>query len=289
MLFAALDKLRRGVLVCVFDATDRIQHMFWRHLEPGHPAAPAGRDTEHRDAIERLYIHNDRLVGKVLDQLADGDLVMVLSDHGFTSFRRGVNLNTWLHRNGYLALIDGTAGRSQWLRDVDWSRTRAYAFGLNGLYLNLRGREGLGTVAPGAEERDLKAELVERLSGLVDEQTGGIAIREVFDTATLYQGPYLENAPDMLVGYNAGYRASWECATGVVGGSVVEDNRKPWSGDHCIDPRLVPGVFFCNRPVAREDPALIDIAPTVLQQFGIEVPGYMDGRVLFEDRERTDP
>jgi hypothetical protein len=118
---------------------------------------------------------------------------------------------------------------------------------------------------------------------LVDEEEGEVGIREAFDTSKLYRGPYLENAPDVLLGYNAGYRVSWDCATGVVSGPVFEDNVKPWSGDHCIDPRLVPGVFFCNRPVDRDDPALIDIAPTALHQFGIEPPAYMDGRPLMTE------
>ena len=281
MLFAALEKLRRGVAVCVFDATDRIQHMFWRYLEDGHPAAPHAAEAEHRDAIERLYVHNDALVGRVMEKMRQGDLLMVLSDHGFNSFRRGVNLNSWLHANGYLALREGTDGTSEWLRDVDWSNTRAYALGLTGMFLNVKDREAQGTVEPGKEAARLKEEIIQRLTGLVDEETGDIGIREAFDTSRLYVGPYLENAPDLLIGYNAGYRVSWDCATGVVSGPVFEDNVKPWSGDPCIDPRLVPGVLFCNRPIDRDDPALIDIAPTVLQQFGIEPPAYMDGRPLF--------
>jgi predicted AlkP superfamily phosphohydrolase/phosphomutase len=281
MLFAALEKLRRGVAVCVFDATDRIQHMFWRYLDDGHPAAPHAAEAEHRDAIERLYVHNDALVGRVMEKMGPDDLLMVLSDHGFNSFRRGVNLNSWLHANGYLALREGTEGSREWLRDVDWSNTRAYALGLTGLYLNVKGREAQGTVEPGDEAARLKAEIIQRLTGLVDEETGDIGIREAFDTSRLYAGPYVKNAPDFLIGYNLGYRVSWDCATGVVAGPVFEDNVKPWSGDHCIDPRLVPGVLFCNRPIDRDDPALIDIAPTVLQQFGIEPPAYMDGRPLF--------
>ncbi len=281
MLFAAIEKLRRGVAVCVFDATDRIQHMFWRYLEKGHPAAPHPEKAEHRDAIERLYVHNDALVGRVMEKIGEGDLLIVISDHGFNSFRRGVNVNTWLHANGYLMLKEGRDGSSEWLRDVDWSRTRAYALGLTGLFLNLRGREAKGTVEPGDEAVALKTELVEKLSGLVDEDTGQVGIRKAFDTSSLYAGPYLENAPDMIIGYNAGYRASWDGATGVVSGPVFEDNLKPWSGDHCIDPRLVPGVLFCSRPIDRDDPALIDIAPTALQQFGIDPPAYMDGRPLF--------
>jgi predicted AlkP superfamily phosphohydrolase/phosphomutase len=283
MLFAAIEKLRRGVAVCVFDATDRIQHMFWRYLEGGHPAAPHPEGAEHRDAIERLYVHNDGLVGRVMEKVGEDDLLMVISDHGFNSFRRGVNLNTWLHANGYLTLKEGTDGSSEWLRDVDWSRTRAYCVGLTGMFFNLKGREGEGIVAPGEEAAALKAEIVQKLTGLVDEEKGEVGIREAFDTSKLYGGPYLENAPDVLIGYNAGYRVSWDSATGVVSGPVFEDNVKPWSGDHCIDPRLVPGVLFCSRPIDRNDPALIDIAPTALQQFGIEPPAYMDGRPLMTE------
>ena len=122
-----------------------------------------------------------------------------------------------------------------------------------------------------------------KISGLVDEETGEIGVRELFDTQKLYNGPYLENAPDLLVGYNAGYRSSWDMATVVVAGNIFEDNVKAWSGDHCIDPRIVPGVLFCNRKIDVNDPALIDIAPTVLQQFGLTPPEYMDGKVLFKD------
>mgnify|MGYP001157254998 FL=1 len=289
MFFAALERLRKGALVCVFDATDRIQHMFWRYLEPGHPAAKkatlanGGAEPEHKDAIEQLYIHNDKLVGRVMEKIRDGDVLMVCSDHGFTSFRRGVNLNSWLHENGYLHLQEGAQGTAEWLRGVDWSRTKAYAIGLTGIFLNIEGREGEGIVKPGAEAEALKNELVMKISGLVDEETGEIGVRELFDTQKLYNGPYLENAPDLLVGYNAGYRSSWDMATGVVAGNIFEDNVKAWSGDHCIDPRIVPGVLFCNHKIDVNDPALIDIAPTVLQQFGLTPPEYMDGKVLFKD------
>lgn len=285
MFFAGLDTLRRGSLTCVFDATDRIQHMFWRYLDAGHPALTPSSDAdpEHRDAIERLYLHNDELVGRVLDRLGKDDVLMVISDHGFTSFRRGVNLNRWLLEHGYLALRPGADGSAEWLRDVDWSRTRAYALGLTGLFLNVRGREAQGIVEPGEQAAALKAELIARLTGLVDVATGTVGIREAFDPVKLYSGPYLENAPDLLLGYDHGYRVSWDCATGVVAGSVFEDNVKAWSGDHCVDPRLVPGVFFCNRAIQAADPGLVDIAPTALWLFGLEPPAHMDGKVLFQE------
>jgi predicted AlkP superfamily phosphohydrolase/phosphomutase len=277
MCLGALSRLRRGVLVCVFDATDRIQHMFWRHLDSGHPArtAPGGA---HEHAIADLYAHNDATVGRVMQQLGPDDVLMVISDHGFSSFRRGVNLNAWLLREGYLALKPGCDGRADWLRDVDWSATKAYSLGLTGLFLNVAGRESQGLV-PQAEVAPLKAELIAKLSGLRDDD-GGIAIREAFDTTAIYEGPYAANAPDLLIGYDAGYRISWDGATGIVAGPVFTDNVKAWSGDHCIDPRLVPGIFFCNRRIDTEYPALVDIAPTALRLFGIEPPAYMDGRPL---------
>jgi predicted AlkP superfamily phosphohydrolase/phosphomutase len=277
MCSAALDRLREGTLVCVFDATDRVQHMFWRHV------------AQKGNAIEEQYRRNDAYLGQVMSRLTDGDVLMVLSDHGFNAFRRGVNLNRWLLDHGYLALKPGADGRAEWLRDVDWSRTRAYALGLTGLFLNLKGRESQGIVSPGSEASQLKAELVGKLSGLIDSDNSKsgvkkgntIAIRELFDTSSIYDGPYTGNAPDLLAGYNSGYRVSWDCASGVVAGPLFEDNTKAWSGDHCIDPRLVPGVFFCSRPIDKSDPALIDIAPTALHLFGVEIPRHIEGSSLF--------
>jgi predicted AlkP superfamily phosphohydrolase/phosphomutase len=279
MLLAGLDRLKRGALVCVFDATDRVQHMFWRDIDPGHPAGRGREAAPHRHAIREQYERNDALLGRLRERLTDDDVLMVISDHGFSSFRRGINLNSWLLDEGYLALRPGATGRAEWLRDVDWSKTRAYCLGLTGMFINLAGREKQGTVAP-AEAATLKAEIQGKLNGFRDVETGEVGIREAFDPAALYAGPYLENAPDLLIGYNAGYRTSWACAQGVVAGPVFQDNARPWSGDHCIDPRLVPGVFFCNRRTATEDPALIDIAPTALRLFGIEPPPHMDGRPL---------
>lgn len=285
MFFAALKRLRKGSLTCVFDATDRIQHMFWRYTEKGHPADSGNGDSPHRNAIEELYIRNDELVGRILDEMRDGDLLVVMSDHGFSSFRRCVNLNRWLLDNGYLALKEGASGKGDLLRDVDWSATRAYCLGLAGMFLNVRGREAQGIVEPGEEARSLKAELAAKLNGLVDEEKGEIGINEIFDTAQIYSGPYVENAPDFIVGFNAGYRTSWECANGIVAGPVFEDNLKPWSGDHGIDPRLVPGILFCNRKIDAEEASILDLAPSILTLFGIEPPKHMEGKPLFRTGE----
>ncbi len=289
MLFTALDTLRKGALVTVFDATDRVNHMFWRYTEDGHPAAAGIEDPEYGDAIEQQYLRNDEIVGKVLKKLGNGDVLWVMSDHGCTSFRRGVNLNAWLMENGYLFLKEGADASEQWLQSVDWSRTRAYAVGLVGIFLNIEGREAHGIVKKGAEVEALKAELKAGLDGLEDSEKGVVAINEAFDTDVLYRGPYKGNAPDLLVGYNHGYRISWDCASGVVAGDVFEDNIKAWSGDHIVDPRLVPGIFLANHPIDKDDPAIIDLAPTALSFFGLNPPAHMEGRSIVEGKPLNGP
>jgi predicted AlkP superfamily phosphohydrolase/phosphomutase len=285
MLFTALDRLRDGVLFTVFDATDRVNHMFWRYTEDGHPAAAGIDEPDYADAIEDQYRRNDEVVGKVMERLGENDVLWVLSDHGCTSFRRGVNLNAWLLENGYLALREDADGSEEWLQSVDWTRTRAYAVGLVGIFLNIKGRETKGIVAPGEEASALKEELKAKLDGLVDEAKAEVAINEAFDTDVLYRGPYKGNAPDLLIGYNHGYRISWDCASGVVAGPVYEDNTKAWSGDHIVDPRLVPGIFLANHPIDAEDPAIIDLAPTALKLFGVQPAAHMEGKPLI-DSER---
>jgi predicted AlkP superfamily phosphohydrolase/phosphomutase len=289
MFLSALDRLREGLLVCVFDATDRIQHMCWRDLERAQPATRPEAPPARPNAIEDVYERNDALVGQVLDRLGPDAVLMVLSDHGFTAFRRGVNLNGWLREQGYLVLADGADGTADWLRHVDWSRTRAYALGLTSLFLNVEGRESAGIVPPGEPAAALRRELAARLTGLVDDETGDVAIREAFDASSVYSGPYLEHAPDLIVGCNHGYRVSWGSASGRVAGPVFEDNTRQWSGDHSVDARLVPGVFFCNRRIDVADPSLLDVAPTALALFGITPPPHMEGRPLFAPATETGP
>ncbi len=168
MFFDALEKTPQGLCACVFDTTDRVQHMFWRYLEDGHPAAKDVPRDQRPQVIQDLYSRMDNLIGRVMKQIDDQTLLLVISDHGFKSFARCVNVNAWLHQNGYLVLKDGKTESGDWFDDVDWSRTRAYTMGLNGLYLNLKGREREGIVAPGAESEALKEELRSKLNGLVD-------------------------------------------------------------------------------------------------------------------------
>jgi predicted AlkP superfamily phosphohydrolase/phosphomutase len=277
MFFDALEKTPRGLCACVFDATDRIQHMFWRFLEASHPAVSSKTDSRHGDVIEALYRRMDDLVGRILNQIGDGILVVV-SDHGFKSFARGVNVNSWLWRSGYLTLKEGFERSEEWFANVDWKRTRAYALGLNGLYINQQGRERAGIVRSGEEMQCLKRELQEKLQALIDPQTGRKPISRVSDRDVVYKGPYRENSPDLIIGYAEGYRAGWDSVKGKVSETVLEDNCKAWSGDHCIDPLLVPGVLFSNRKLDCDHPAIMDVAPTMLAWFGLPLPPYMDGK-----------
>ena len=290
-LWDVLDKTKKGFVTVVFDTTDRVSHMFWRYLEPEHPANEGKDTTEFKDVIPELSGQADELIGEVMAKVEnDKDtILMVVSDHGFCSFQRGVNLNAWLRDEGYLVLKDGARTSGDWFEKVDWEKTRAFTLGLTGIFINRKGRERLGQVAPGAELDGLCREIKEQLEALVDPKSGERAIHEVFLTNEVQDGPYADMAPELLVGYQRGFRHSWDCAVGAVSEEVFTDNTKSWSGDHCVDPRLVPGVFWCNRRIDVEDPNLADIAPTVLDLFGVDVPGYMRGRRLFGDGDGKTP
>jgi predicted AlkP superfamily phosphohydrolase/phosphomutase len=280
MFFDSLDKVRRGLCVVVFDGSDRLQHMFWRDIDPTHPARAEHPVPEGRNLIEDLYRRMDALVGRTMAKCRREDtLLMVISDHGFNGFRRGLDLNRWLEENGYLALCDGRRNE-EFLAGVDWSRTRAFAVGLSGIFLNLKGKYAQGIVEPGEEADRLREEIAGRLTALVDPETGAGAIKRTYITAKVYRGPYKDHAPDLIPGYQRGYRVSWETAIGRTTESVFHDNTKAWSGDHCIDPSLIPGVLFCNHPIQAESPRLMDIGPTVLATFGVPIPEHMDGKAL---------
>lgn len=284
MFVDALDKTREGFVTTVFDTTDRVQHMFYRTLDPSHPANTGKEVEAHRQVIGQVYERMDAMLGRLWDRVVRDDTVfMVISDHGFTGFRRGVNLNAWLRDEGYLVLKDGKTIGADWFDDVDWSRTRAFSLGLTGLFINRKGRERSGIVAEGEPYRALVRELRDKLEALVDPATGRRCVRRVAIAAGEFDGPYRFDAPDLLVGYEGGYRNSWECATGATTAEVFSDNTRSWSGDHCVDPTLVPGVFLCNRPIVPERPRLIDLPYSVMCLFGVPTPGYMQGAMIFPE------
>lgn len=291
MFFDAVGRTKKGFVTTVFDTTDRIQHMFYRYLDPSHPANAGKPTSDLSDAIQRVYDRMDAMLGKLLKEVGDDPdtVVMVISDHGFTNFRRGVNLNTWLRDEGYLVLKDGATTSGDWFEKVDWSRTKAFSLGLTGMFINRKGREKSGIVAEGEEYRELAREIARKLEALVDPQTGARAIRKVEIAPACFDGPYRFDAPDLLIGYDGGYRNSWECATGSVTPAVFTDNTKSWSGDHCVDPSIVPGVIFCNRPFLTEAPKLIDIPYSVMKLFGQAPPKYMQGTMIFGQKGESAP
>jgi predicted AlkP superfamily phosphohydrolase/phosphomutase len=286
----ALNTMNPDLFVTVFQSTDKVQHMFWRLIDPQHPMYNRKLAARYGDAIDRVYMRADSLVGTLLDRTKDGrTTLIVVSDHGFSSFRKAVNINTWLVRNGYMTLakldpvrdrnLEDLFGRGTFWPNVDWTKTRAYALALGQIYVNLKGRERSGIVAPGAEYDSLRAEIVRKFQVLRDPDTGEPIVRKVYRREDLYSGPYFDEAPDMVVGFERGYRVSWQTSLGGIPPEIIEPNERRWSADHCsVDPDLVPGVFFCSRPIESQSPHIMDIAPSVLKRLGITPPAEMDGR-----------
>lgn len=284
IFFYELDRFKSGFLFCHFFATDQLAHMFWRYLDPQHPGYKEDKEGIYKKVIENAYKEMDGILGEVLDRIDENTTLIVLSDHGFASFRRFFHLNTWLYQNGYIVLADESRKTSdEFFENVDWSRTRAYAMGLNSLYLNISGREGEGIVEPGVEAEELKKELINSLKQITDPQTGEQVIKEVYDTAQVYSGPDSKATPDMIVGFNLNYRTSWETALGKIPDILFGDNLKAWSGDHCMAVDLVPGILLANKKITMQKPALIDLAPSILAEFDIPTPEDMDGGSFFSN------
>jgi predicted AlkP superfamily phosphohydrolase/phosphomutase len=282
MMLYELERVEEGLCFCLFDTPDRVQHMFWRFGSNGHQAHPNGTGSDFSRVIAEHYRACDAVIGNALRYADDQTLFIALSDHGMNSFQRGVHLNTWLHDHGLLALQPGVkpgAETGDFLRSVDWSRTRAYALGLGGIYLNLRGREERGIV-DASEAEAVKRAIACGLLGLGDPARGQAAIRSVVTREQIYAGPYAAESPDLLVNFAAGYRVSWATARGKAPAGHFEDNLKKWCGDHLIDPALVPGVLFMNRAFRGAQASLTDLAPTILAALGAPKGREMEGASL---------
>jgi predicted AlkP superfamily phosphohydrolase/phosphomutase len=268
-----------ALLFFYLSSIDQRSHMLWREMEA--PEAASSDEEKLANAVRDTYVEIDALLGSVREQLPTGALLIAMSDHGFAPFLRQAHLNAWLEQHGYLALADPAAReRAEWLSGIDWTRTRAFAVGLNSLYLNVRGRERRGIVDP-AERQKLAREIAAGLAAWKDPQTGQPVVSAAQLREEVYAGPHLEAAPDLIVGYNRGYRASWATTSGQVPAALLEDNREPWSGDHCMDARAVPGILVANRPLRERSAGLRDLTVTVLHAFGVQAPPQMKGRSIF--------
>lgn len=277
------------VFVQIFYFTDRIGHLLWRHVDPGHPLHDPEEARRYAPELLRAYMKMDDLVGKARELAGPDAAFLVVSDHGFSSYRRGVNINTWLVRNGYMALqgqgetatLEDLFDTGDLFQNVDWSNTKAYALGLGSVYVNLVGREKHGTVLPGTEYREVVEGIREGLEGLVDPVTGERPVTRVWTRDEMYSEFDPDLIPDLRVGNALNYRVSWQTTLGGVPPDVIEDNTKPWSGDHCSnDPDVVRGIFFFNGKIESDAPAMVDVMPTVLRLLDLDIPERVDGKPL---------
>jgi predicted AlkP superfamily phosphohydrolase/phosphomutase len=269
----AVNNYDDGLLFFYFSSSDLQSHIFWWDSDEKHPIRSALEAKAQFGHVQRLYQKLDAVIGDLIDRYGSRATIIVMSDHGFANFGMQFNVNSWLRDLGYL----GPRECSSIMHDVDWSSTTAYGLGINGLYLNLKGRERDGIVEPGEQREALLRELKERLEAVTD-YNGKPVIRGVYRSDQIYAGSATALAPDLIIGYARGFRASWATCLGDLTEDVLLDNDSAWSADHCADALEVPGVMFCNRRIGGNAPSLVDIAPSILAEFGLPTPPQMVGR-----------
>ncbi|PYR51629.1 MAG: hypothetical protein DMF95_08115 [Acidobacteria bacterium] len=285
-----IDAKQWDLLVGVIESTDRVQHMMWRLIDPAHPMYDKALAAKFGDSIERVYRKCDDFTGEVMSRVDPGTPILIVSDHGFHSFRQSVNLNTWLVQEGFMAIrgqqpgdkkLQDLFGGGTFWENVDWTRTRAYAMGLGQIYLNLKGREGHGVVPP-ADSNAVQDDLAARLLTMTDPKTGAPMVTAVYKRDDIYKGPFVQNASELQVGLADGYRVSWQSTLGGSPPGIVYPNMKKWSGDHgSYDYKETSGTLISSRPLGVERADITDIAPTVLKFFGVPIPGQIDGKPIF--------
>jgi predicted AlkP superfamily phosphohydrolase/phosphomutase len=286
MVDLALERFEPGDTTFVYLSDIDLQcHMLWRHGDPKHPGAPPHPAHDpavaprHAHDIERFYRDVDRQLGEIRHKLPRDTLLLVMSDHGFQPYTRKLHLNAWLRDQGYLTLRDGKRTGHIVAGDVDWSRTRAYGLGFNGLYLNVAGREGQGIVTA-AEADALAAEISSRLESLRDPANGKRIVLRVDRSADVYSPQRRAEGPDLVVGYDVGYGASDESTLGEITDQVLVDNESRWSGNHLMSPDVVPGILLVNRKLTGSGYSLTDVTATLLAHYGVDAPSGMVGRSI---------
>jgi predicted AlkP superfamily phosphohydrolase/phosphomutase len=271
MFFDTLARKDTGLVVMVFVQTDRVSHMFWRGLDEKHPLY-AETSERGKGAIKWIYGEADRILGRTVEAMSPNDRLIVLSDHGFTSWRHAVHLNRWLVDNGFMATKPGQPASEKLFTNVNWPRTQAYAIGLNDIYLNRKGREALGIVRDD-QVAEIKRAIIDKLTGALDPETGEPMVLKVYDAAEIYAGQKMADAPDLVIGYAPGYRASWQTALGGVPAKLVEPNNKKWSGDHLVEPSTVPGVLFASDPKTPHVDSITDMKTLIRAAYATAAGG----------------
>jgi len=259
-----LDRFSGGLLFYYFSSVDQNSHMLWGRFES--------------DLLD-VYRSVDDAVGYAMRQR--NTTLLIISDHGFAPFNRAVHLNSWLRSEGFLTLDSAeSASDQEGFPHVDWSKTQAYALGLNGVYLNLEGREDGGAVGI-PDKRRLIERITTKLLAFRDPDNGENVVSSVYPTETVFRGHNVKYAPDLIVGFRRGYRASWQTALGATPSRVLEDNREAWIADHCMAADEVPGVLLSNRKIRASRPQMYDIPATILQEFDVPLADGMLGASVF--------
>ena len=261
-----------GLFFGYFGITDTIQHMYWRTLNDD--------QSKYQNIIMNYYQKVDAVVGEAMKTLKKDDTLIVLSDHGFDEYNYELNINTWLKEQGYLVLKEGVNAGRELMEDVDWTKTKAYSMGYNGIYLNLKGREGEGIVEDN-EVPSLEKEISERLMQIVNPETGGPVMKKVYTKENLRISSSSTSSPDLYLGYYKGIRSSWDTAVGATPKDIIVKRKSKWSGDHLFDATEIPGVLFTNKKLEIKNARIIDIIPTVLKQLGIIERNQLDGKALW--------
>ncbi|MBI4844374.1 MAG: alkaline phosphatase family protein [Nitrospirae bacterium] len=282
MLWSEFGKFKDGLFAFAFFTTDRIQHIFWAAIDREHPLYNEEYAQKHSRVIDDYYIRMDSILGKMMERLDDDTAFMAFSDHGFSTFRRVVHINSWLAENGFMVLKQKVSSADKeggpLFQNVDWKNTKAFSVGFGSIYLNLKGREREGIVPP-PEAGSLMKDIAEKILKLADPKDGRLAVKSAYMGSEIYSGPRAFDAPDIVLGFNEGFRASWQTAIGGAPAVIFDDNLKKWSGDHIVDHSIVPGIILTNFQINNASPGLMDIAPTVLEILGIEHAG-MEGKSL---------
>ncbi len=283
MLEYELKRFDAGLLFYYISSTDQRQHMFWRLMDEKHPSYDPKLAGEFGSTIERTYRQADEILAQSLARVDKDTVVLVMSDHGFRPFYRGFNLNTWLRDNGYHRLINEFKKEDleMGFPSTDWSKTRAFGIGLNGLYINERGRESAGIVGPGGEKDVLVREIAAKLEAYTDPGTGDRVVQKAYVAKDVYTGAHVDAAPDIVLGFAPGYRISWKSPLGRIPAQVMESNTAKWSGDHMGAAENLPGIVLTNGPLKAESPALYDVTATILDVFGVDKPRDYVGTSIF--------
>jgi len=295
ILLSEIDKKHHRAYSAVFTATDSASHMLFRLMDPTHPRYDADLAAQYGNGVRQVYEKMDSIIGEVRQRLGEDDLLLIVSDHGFHSWRKEFNTNTWLVRAGYMTLrgsesesgsdspkkLDDMFSGGSFFPNVDWSQTRAYSLGLGHIYINLKGRESQGIVSRGKEYDDLVRDIREKIIQYRDPDTGEQVIQNTYFRDDIYTGGEMVHAGDIQLSFMSGYRTSWQTALGAVPENIVVPNMKKWSGDHCAsDFSNTQGFLVSNRKIKSASPGIMDIAPTLYRFFQVPGPEGVDGRPL---------